>query len=156
MKKLFAVMFFMQLISVHILAQDPAQDQRDQISRDKMRAADKNAKKTQDLIRSKTVSPGNKPSVEPIDISSEVSNAKMKNGSQMVGSTGGIKLYADVTNGVVKKYTAVNSSGQQAGVATSTTVAKGKTRCRACVSDDSGTVCWWINCKDLPRPPDTR
>ncbi len=148
-------MFFMQLIYGHVFGQKP-QDIQSQLQKDKMKTADKNAKKTQDLLRAKTVSPANTPSVEPIDISSEVSNAKMKNGTQMVGNTGGIKLYADVTNGLVKKYTAVNSSGQHVDVATSTSVSKGKIKCRACVTDAHGTVCWWINCKDLPRPSDTR
>lgn len=89
---------------------------------------------------------------EPVDISNQLYLAKKKEGNQLVTTSGGIKLFATINKGSVAKMSATDGSGKELQVAFSSVTAKNVIKCRACVSDSHGTVCWWINCKDLPRP----
>lgn len=89
---------------------------------------------------------------EPVDISNQLYLAKKKEGNQLVTTSGGIKLFATINKGSVAKMSATDGSGKELQVVFSSVTAKNNIKCRACVSDSRGTICWWINCKDLPRP----
>jgi hypothetical protein len=89
-----------------------------------------------------------------IDITSKITKAKTKNGKQLIDTNSKIRLFAEFKNGKIVKLSALNSSVSEVPVAI--TKAKGTVKCRACVEDEFGRdVCWYIDCKDLPRPPNT-
>jgi hypothetical protein len=99
------------------------------------------------------ISQGNKKTKEITVTKEKIETIKKTDGSHLVSTSDGIKLFAAVKKGNIQQFTATDVSGKTLEV----TARKTGIDCYACVGNDKGDlVCWKIPCSDLPRPPDIR
>ncbi len=83
----------------------------------------------------------------------EFNLVKKKDGSNLIATTNGVRLFVIVRNGKVNSLTAIDGSGKDLPI----TLAAGAVECTACVKakDSSMPICFEIPCKDLQKPLNT-